>query len=471
MWAQADAINTERDIEMLSATTQATLISGIARWLGAFAALGFIGYGPNEIAHAGKGQEGLLIEGRTTVASHADGRQLYEPQLANDPLDSRRWVAVAMLSDSGKSFPEWSASQTCVVFVSVDDATSWTRVDLGVPRCWDPWVTFTPDGAVLLSALDLKDGTLFVYRSVDGGKSWSSHPAVLGTGHDHPVLTIDRSTGERRSWVYVSSHHAVRAADGLRRWGPWVARSRDGGRTFDDPVTVVPNNLHNLAESSAVLTDGTLIVPFVDAGHPAVDHPNGENFERRRAWTIRSIDGGRTFSIPLFVTDACGPPPGFRLSALVADLNSNVYRDRLYFACREVKGGPIVVTHSADRGDTWTDPVRVTQSAPAVAERVPGLAANGRGVLLVAWIDAPEGAGHNCEQAVHAAASVDGGASFTADTLVSSTSTCPDDAPVRSTTGGDYFGLVPTTDGGFRVLWGEVAGGLSTLKTAILRVH
>ena len=45
------------------------------------------------------------------------------------------------------------------------------------------------------------------------------------------------------------------------------ARSRDGGERFDDPVMVVPNNLHNLSEMPVVLGDGTLIGSYVDAAY------------------------------------------------------------------------------------------------------------------------------------------------------------------------------------------------------------
>ena len=85
------------------------------------------------------------------------------------------------------------------------------------------------------------------------------------------------------------SHHPVRADDGVRRWSIWVSRSRDGGKTFDEPMNIIPNNLHNLAEMPLVLRDGTLIASFVDASHRG-DKPNGDAndvpFDRRRAWTF-----------------------------------------------------------------------------------------------------------------------------------------------------------------------------------------
>jgi hypothetical protein len=58
--------------------------------------------------------------------------------------------------------------------------------------------------------------------------------------------------------------------------------------------------------------------PLVDCGDPQVamhvivsfvdDTWTWPALERRRAWVMRSNDGGTTFSVPLFVNDACGPP-------------------------------------------------------------------------------------------------------------------------------------------------------------------
>jgi hypothetical protein len=48
-------------------------------------------------------------------------------------------------------------------------------------------------------------------------------------------------------------------------------------------VTVIPNNIHNFAEMPVVLTDGTLIVSFVDGFYPSERVDRDSSFERRRA--------------------------------------------------------------------------------------------------------------------------------------------------------------------------------------------
>ncbi len=249
-------------------------------------------------------------------------------------------------------FPEGQDNQTCAAFLSLDSGASWTRHDFNVSWCADPWVAMTPDGQTLVTMVGkhaalAQQGSsgLVAFHSIDNGRTWDSLPIGLGRSHDHPTMAVDLSAGPHRGWIYLSSHLW---AEG-RRYGVYIARSRNGGKSFDDPVYVIPNNLHNLAEMPVVLTDGTLFESFVDATYtPDSGGTQAREvlFDRRRAWVTRSSDGGFTFSAPFFVTDACGPPPGYRLSAFAADVSRGPYDGRLYFACRAAGGGPIVASNA-----------------------------------------------------------------------------------------------------------------------------
>ena len=421
----------------------------------------------------------LRVKTRSVVATGPSEHLLYEPNLAADPTTPGRWLAASIVRGSAPKYPDSEKDQTCAAFVSNDDGKSWSRHDFPVTGCYDPWTAITPDGRFLVSVIAASadfpqqgDSGLLIFRSDDGGRTWLDHPVGLGRGNDHTVMVVDLTASAHRGWIYISSHKGTRADDGMRRYGPWLARSRDGGKTFDDPVMTVPNNLHNLAEMPAVLSDGTLVESFVDAGYVRAGSDGEAGFASRRGWVVRSTDGGHTFSVPLFVNDACGPPPGFRLSALAVDASSGAYRDRLYFACRGTGGGAIVVNTSQDRGETWTSPVALpaAQDAPRPEERIPALAVNRDGVVAAAWIDGNSKPGHLCEQSVFVTASADGGATWSAPVRVSSTPACPDGTRVASSTGGDYFGLAAGADGGFRILWSEMHDGASDLVTATVAV-
>jgi hypothetical protein len=408
----------------------------------------------------------------TLVASTTE----HEPHLAVDPSTPSHFVAAAIVSTSDTgSFDARMARQTCSAFTSYDGGVTWSRHDFSTTWCFDPWVVIMPDGAVVVSMVGMHSSLpqqgragLLVFRSADGGRTWDDHPVGLGRSHDHPTMSLDWHSATKQGWLYVVSHRPTRTGDGQQRYGVWSARSRDGGKTFDDPVYVVVNNLHNLPEMSAVLRDGTFVVAYVDAAFLADSGGTNRSlayFERRRAWVMRSADGGASFSTPLFVTDACGPPPDYRLSAFAADASTSAFAGQLYFACRRAGGGPIVVATSRDRGDTWKPVIamRATGSDSTAESRIPGLALNDRGVVGVAWIEATKRPDKSCEQRVYFAASSDGGRAFSDGTEVSRSTDCG--------TGGDYFGLVAVPDGSFRLMWAAATGNRSRLRVVRIEVE
>ena len=404
------------------------------------------------------------------VASGSSEHPLTEPYLAVNPVHPDQMLAVAYLAANPRlTFPAGQEEQLCSVFLSMDAGANWTRHDFDVTWCADPWAAFTPDGQALVTMLGkypalAAQGSagLLAFHSADGGRSWDSLPVGLGRNHDHPTLAVDFSSGHRRGWIYVSSHRGRSAEDGRFRYGVYVARSRTGGRSFDDPVWIIPNNLHNLAEMPVVLSDGTLVESFVDATYSADSGGTAGRevlFDRRRAWIVRSTDGGYTFSPPLFVTDACGPPPGYRLSAFAADVSGGPFDGRLYFTCRAASGGPIIVTHSRDRGETWSPVTRMHSPArDTLGYPIPGLAVNDRGIVLVAWLGARARA-NACGSDLYASASTDGGSTFSPPVAVASCSG-----------GGDYFGVASAPGGRFRVLWPETRDAVRELRMTTLEV-
>lgn len=413
----------------------------------------------------------ITVAPSVLVARGSADHPLTEPHLAVDPGNPKQLLAVAFLAAKPDlKFPAGQDEQTCAAFHSLDGGANWSRHDFDVTWCADPWAVFTPDGQALVTMLGRHsalaaqgNGGLVAFHSADGGRTWDSLPVGLGRGHDHPTMAVDFSSGTRRGWIYVSSHRGRSADDGHYRYGVYVARSRTGGKSFDDPVWIVPNNLHNLAEMPVVLSDGTLVESFVDAAFTPDSGGSTARevlFDRRRAWVVRSTDGGFTFSTPFFVTDACGPPPGYRLSVFTADVSGGAFDGRLYFACRAAGGGPIIVTHSRDRGETWA-PVQRMQ-APArdtLGYPIPGLAVNDRGAVLVAWLGARSAGADACGSVLYVSASTDGGVTFSSPVRVAS-----------CTGGGDYFGVTSEPGGRFRLLWPETRDGLRQLRTTTLDV-
>jgi hypothetical protein len=250
-----------------------------------------------------------------------------------------------------------------------------------------------------------------------------------------------------------------------------VARSRNGGESFDPPTHIVPSNLNLNAHVPVVLSDGTLLASFVDFQRN-VDNFRGRGMlERSRIWMLRSTDGGYSFSIPLLANEGC------QGSSMTADTTAgSPFRDRVYLACRQRRSGAIVVNYSTDAGEIWTDPVRVHSAAAdtIVLRAQPAVAVNRDGVLGVTWIDGRVQPGNRCQQ-IYFAASLDGGRTFLPERVVSSERSCPDStingaAYARWRYGGDYFGMTAGVDGRFHVLWSDARRGAFQLWTAAIEV-
>ncbi len=459
-----------------SAAVRAAIVVGV---LAAAAALAPVSWRTSATSAA----QVLQIGERTLVATAPASHVFAEPHLVVHPSRPSHLLAATVVQVAAKTYEERlqrMAETTCATLLSLDGGRSWTRHDFSITGCYDPWVAITPDDHAIFVALGTHPTTvaqgqagLVAFRSKDGGRTWDETPIGLGRSFDHPTLAVDSGRGARAGTVYLLAQHQIRDAQGRTRVGVFVAASTDGGTTFA-PSDIVPNNLISNTEMPVVLSDGALVASFVESG-PFAPRPNGSrlNFERRRAWVLRSTDGARTFSPPLFVNDACGPPPPFQQSRLVVDAGAGPFRDRLYFVCRRHGGGPVVVNYSIDGGESWSDPVPLPGIPDdANLRRVPVAAVNDRGVLGIAWIERRIDAGDRCQHA-YVTASLDGGESFMAPQRLAPVA-CPPSAELSDLvriwpTSGDYFGMIGTANG-FMVLWSEAFAGDSHLWSGSVEV-
>ncbi len=176
------------------------------------------------------------------------------------------------------------------------------------------------------------------------------------------------------------------------------ARSPDGGKTWEQPVTITDDSAfgsHNF-HALHIARDGTIYAAWLD-GRSGKSH----------AFATRSEDGGKTWAPnhPISTGEACPccrtalatAPGGVVYAAWRAVLNGNI---------RE-----IVVARSSDRGTTWSEPVRVQTDqwqVDACPHAGPALAVDSRNRLHVTWWSGKEGAA-----GVFYARSDDGGKSFT----------------------------------------------------------
>ncbi|MEO7084476.1 MAG: sialidase family protein [Gemmatimonadaceae bacterium] len=405
----------------------------------------------------------IRVVSDVAVDANPKGRAVTETHIAVDPRNPDHVLAAAMI---GPPPGGTTNEQYCATFLTTDGAAHWTRHDFQMTGCYDPWVVFLSDGSALLSTLGhdralAGDGDgMLVYRSVDGGITWGARPAGLSWGWDHPMTVVDRSGAKRGDWVYLVSSKDPKK-DG--NYVVAVSRSLDGGQSFDSPRLIAPEGKVIRAETPVVLSNGTLVVPYVEI----LDH--GVVAPRRRSFVVHSTNG-IDFSKPTSVDDVCGPPPTVILSSLAVDASHGPFRDRLYFACVLPNRAGVAVTHSANGGATWSRAMSAAGDPriAGVSRSLMATAVSSDGVFTVAWLEHRVDSPPSCLD-LYVSASFDGGDRFTRPTRVSTRSSCPN-AKLNGPTVpyGDYFGMAPDSRGRIRVAWADARTGLFQLRTALL---
>lgn len=190
------------------------------------------------------------------------------------------------------------------------------------------------DGALYVAWTEY-EGTLWVRRSSDGGRTFSGrlriHDAKPARG---PALALSP-----KGVVYLAWTVGDEAAD-IR-----VATSTDGGGSFSAPVIVHKSMDYSDAPKLGVDIAGALHVVYA---------------ERQRILYSRSTDGARSFAAP---RDISGTNAGF--PALSLDGKGNLYVLWERFADSPVRPRGLALAVSIDGGGTFTAPVLVPDSADA----------------------------------------------------------------------------------------------------------
>lgn len=390
---------------------------------------------------------------------------MIEPHLAAHPTDPNRLLAISAVFAQG---PDNETAEPCVLFVSSDGGKTWSQHSFPGNDCLDPWVSLTEKGAVAIGLarhLDLPGLQLLALFSSDGGLSWHELPQRFGQFHDGPRLGA-ASDGT----TYLLSNSARSNKDKRLRFQVDVARMYPGQQHFETLQRIIPSNLNLCSDDLAILSDGTLVITYDDFQRPVNGFRNRGRkglLKTRRLWAMTSRDKGRTFSVPLLVTESCFDRP----TDLAVDIHSDSFRDRVYNVCAGSDYKSILLTYSADGGEEWSDATPIELPAEARgARREPQVAVNHDGMVAVAWLDRRDNKSGSC-YSPYISISADGGITFTSPVRIASEISCPTEKNNATTldrwpTGGDYFGLAAAADGRFHVLWPDARTGTFQLMTA-----
>jgi len=290
-----------------------------------------------------------------------------EVDIATNPLDPRNVIA---------GWNEYEVDDGCGYGWSTDGGRTWghgilrqaPRPDGGYySTAADPGVGFDSQGRAYFSCLYYDSsgtgwgGAVYVYRSTDGGRTYTDRflavsSIKLARSHDHPFMTIDRTTDT----LYVA--YSVFNGFGIRSRSYVIqADADDMAAGFSAPVNVSDiqkNEIFDLTVETGPAVDGdsarTVYAVFGVWS-------TGVNWNEDKIAVSRSHDGGRTFEKSV-VVDSVVPMPKFlpgqswrtgnQPIAAVDPTNGNhlwvVYGD---YADAD---GDLMVRESSDGGKTWS---------------------------------------------------------------------------------------------------------------------
>lgn len=325
------------------------------------------------------------------VSLLAPGGATVEGAVAIAPNNSFLAVAAGIRTSSGVTVVD--------TFRSHDGGTTWiangplplTAGSVTLTKQWDPVLAFDRTGTAFLTVVgETTTGlwTIVVYRSTDGGGSWTGVDAAQNKAgnSDKPWLAIDNSGGAFDGSLYLTWYTF---GGGVR--GMHIARSRDHGITWNE---------------APVMTTGGW--PFIAAGADGSVYASFYGIESD-VDVARSTDGGVTFASPV----RAAPQPfstsfGTIAHQIAADVSAKSTRGNLY-AVYPCETG-ICFVRSLDRGATWSSPKTLSQAGNDAG--LPSVTVDPvSGEVLVSWMNRPSG---SVSAALYATRSLDGGGTFEA---------------------------------------------------------
>ncbi|WP_157271345.1 sialidase family protein [Azohydromonas aeria] len=427
----------------------------------------------------------------------------------------------------------WSngGSRTLGYASTLNDGATWTVGAIpGITLCTggefqratDPWVSFSPDGSVyfMTLALDITtppnrsggDGknAMLVSKSINGGQSWG--PPMTLIRDDNPRFLNDKNTitadpGDSR-YVYavwgrlqapVGSVINPENAIGLGFKGPATfTRTTDAGATWEPARKIYDPgaNSQTIGNQIVVLPDGTLLNVFNEILN-FKNSNGGAQFDSNLA-LVRSFDKGATWTRgpalrgpktqPMSQVRASSvmdpdAPAGTVSAVRTGDIIPQVAVNRragtagyghLYAVWQDasfsgMRYDQIAFSRSTDGGQTWSAPIRISQTPTTVPEgnrqaftatvrvasdgtigvsyydfryNTPDPATLPTDYFLVSCKPAP---GHDCTQAAHWSGS---------EQRITPQPFDMRQAPVaRGFFLGDYMGLAADANGGFKALF------------------
>ncbi len=294
-----------------------------------------------------------------------------ESWIAVNPADADHMVAMWQ-TNWGRGF---------ITAVTFDGGVTWESAPVpGLSRCtglddfrWginDPWLTFAANGDVYGVGLNLDNLPaqilrIVVFKSTDGGKTWSdpitvSETELPGFGDDKPSITADPQDPCTVYVTWTRFNDLSVDFSGVAL----VSRTTDCGETWGEPRLIADGAVFaRLALQILVMPDDGSLRAFSVGGPPLA----------AELWVQQSTDQGDTWSEPVIVDIrrdrpfAADATARIRSGALSFDVAVDRDTGHLYRVWEQLFAPGIIpvqvaFSSSTDGGLTWSTPIRIDQT-------------------------------------------------------------------------------------------------------------
>jgi hypothetical protein len=432
---------------------------------------------------------GFTANGRVSANAGSLTRPQVEPSVTSQPANRNVMVSgysdyvldvipgVSRSTDGGKT---WSAPTGGALLPNPPGLIWGDRAAVGHIAGGDPALAWGTGNTLYYSTLGFQNnsnppaagvcnvGGLYVYRSTDGGNTWTlpaagaAVPNTQTVFRDKEYIAVDSNPASSHAGTvymvwdddqYLACPQNFGTNFQTRRI--MFSRSVDGGVNWSTPASLASGCL--VGAVPAVGKDGSLYVSWFDCN-------SGD-----RELVRKSIDGGVTFSPQVAAGSGLvrcpNPYPGanFRNSSASLPTLATDPTDatRVFVAsasCTASAQADVFFSRSTDGGATWSPtPLRVNDDGVSNPrdQFFPWITVDDSGVVRAMWgddrLDLVNAGGHNYD--IFSAASTDHGASFGPNVRVTTQSSNPD--VDGGTFIGDYNGMAPCGT----PVWGDTRNG------------
>ena len=406
----------------------------------------------------------------TEVRVDSSSEHQNETAIAFNPTNLRNLVA---------GFNDYRTGDTKVGFgVSTDGGLTWydnvinepTYTTQGDPSiACDSWGTFFM-GILSFNRYDYGSG-IFVARSNDGGFTWNT-PVVVSTSYynltDKPYITVDNNP----SSPYFNRIYIVWTLVSYS-YDVKCSYSTDGGLSFSSPLEISDSYNGGFGAVPYVNSSGTLFVTWYD-------------YYNDKIYIDKSTNGGVSFGTDILVSDivpigdTC-PETGrpslkycvrvYSLPSMVIDTSGGPNNDNIYIVWADQRSGDpdILIVRSTNNGNSWSSPIRVNDDdyQNGIDQFFPWMTIDNQGNIFIVFYDSRNDP-DNWLVDTYLAASTDGGQTFLPNIRVTANS-------FDVTVGfdgqffGDYIGITTNNQTVFPC-WTDSRNGQQDVYIAIMDI-